>query len=96
MSSAAEALVEALEDNISILCRSSEANWAAALEALLVQAKVDASSAAPQIMRIFGGMGSFNDVVLVEDGEVLVEANNRLNEARERLHRACLEARRTE
>lgn len=42
------------------------------------------------IKNIYGGMGSFNDLVLNKDGKVDIEANEKLSALREDLYKAVL------
>ncbi|MDR6156907.1 hypothetical protein QF023_000423 [Chryseobacterium sp. SLBN-27] len=42
------------------------------------------------IKNIYGGMGSFNDLVLYKDGKVDIEANEKLSALREDLYKAVL------
>ncbi|MGE4513136.1 MAG: hypothetical protein AB7E26_04880 [Chryseobacterium sp.] len=42
------------------------------------------------IKKMYGGMGSFNDLVLYKDGKVDIEANEKLSVLREDLYKAVL------
>ncbi|MFN4364443.1 DUF6966 domain-containing protein [Chryseobacterium hispalense] len=42
------------------------------------------------IKNIYGGMGSFNDLLLYKDGKVDIEANEKLSALREDLYKAVL------
>lgn len=46
--------------------------------------------AVSSIKKLYGGMGSFNDLVLYKDGKVDTEANEKLSALRENLYKAVL------
>lgn len=81
--------LDELRIHIALLGAHSELTWARGLEGLAAEAGEDLKSAASQLLRIFGGMGSYNDVVLYEDGQVATKANIELSAARNRLFELC-------
>ena len=54
------------------------------------QYETDKKEALTNIKNIYGGMGSFNDMVLYKDGKVDFEANEMLAALREDLYNAVL------
>jgi len=57
------------------------------LGSLYVTHKKEALS---NIKNIYGGMGSFNDLVLYKDGKIDIEANEKFSALRENLYKAVL------
>ncbi len=86
-------LLNAVRANVDILEAHSELEWARALEAHGDEAQADLGVAASRILRIFGAMGSYNDVVLYKGGQPLKNENDDLSAARERLFNLCLNIR---
>ncbi|MDX2022034.1 MAG: hypothetical protein SF187_17485 [Deltaproteobacteria bacterium] len=82
-------LLDELRIHIKLLLAHSEVTWARVLENLGNQAQNDIKHAASELLRLFGGMGSYNDLVLYEGGQVLTKANDELAAARNRLFQLC-------
>jgi len=83
---------------ISLLRKAHEIDWANALDSF--RAHCDATGDNPEktglfsdILRIYGGMGSFSDLVLYREGEVLLTENNELDNLRKELFEAVKRAR---
>ena len=80
-----------LLDQISQLLASvGEGNWSTAFEEFSrrcgqIDGEKDRRVLEGEIRRIYGGMGSFSDLVLYSDGQVLVEENRRLEALRNEL-----------
>ncbi len=47
---------------------------------------------AGDILKIYGGMGTFGDVVLQQDGKVFMEENDEFGELSDNLYKVCKEA----
>lgn len=72
-----------------LLRKANEPDWARACERLADQFGDDPVGATRAILAMFGGMGSFNDLVLYERGEILVAENDELDRLRTQLHVEC-------
>ncbi len=59
------------------------------LNLLISTADEDPDRFIDNIKRLFGGMGSLNDVVFSLNGKPLIEENNQLDELRRKLYEAC-------
>ncbi|WOZ79320.1 DUF6966 domain-containing protein [Kosakonia sacchari] len=76
--------------SISILLQSNgENNLAHYMDQLLSIAEEDPEYFIDNVKRLFGGMGSLNDVVFSLNGKPLIEENNQLDELRRKLYEAC-------
>ena len=80
-----------LKELIALLEKSGETNWSASLRSLMLalsQCENDTEKkyVRSQLKRIFGGMGSFSDLVLYKNGKVLVAENNQLEVLRQALY----------
>lgn len=74
-------------DRMAELLRSSQtADWADAIGRLRAQIDVDPENACSALSRLFGGMGSLNDVVLYRDGKVLRQENQEVDSLRSKLY----------
>ena len=60
--------------------------WKEAYKNILLCLQEDPEYAKYQLRINFGGMGSFNDLILHRDGIALIEENDYLNELREKLY----------
>lgn len=80
---------EALEKIILILKNNGELNWANSLERCRLELKNDPINACSKILSMYGGMGSFNDIVLYRDGQPLIKENNLLDAMRKKLYSIC-------
>lgn len=69
---------------IEQICRSSaEIGWANAFSAFIEKIEsIGLEKTKNEIRSIYGGTGSFNDLVLYENGQVLTEKNNNLDKLR--------------
>lgn len=61
-------------------------DWATAISRLASKADDGYAMVRPEIRRMYGGMGSLNDIVLYKDGRVLKEENDEFDTLRERLY----------
>ena len=80
-----------LLDSIAQLLRDhGETGWASALAQLEAEYDADPSGVRGKVLALYGGMGSFNDVVLYDaQGQMLCNENDRLHLLRTQLHAAC-------
>lgn len=86
-----------LQEMATILTQSNEPRWAANLTGL-AEALADTTdqrearqSVAREGLRLFGGMGSLNDLVLYPQGKLDIELNNRFDELRIVLNRKLVD-----
>ena len=91
-------LIPLLEKIVKLLLSVEEDNWSAALENFRdrcnqIESERDVKILQSEILRIYGGMGSFSDLVLYSRGKVLVEENQKLDELRKELFEAVCENR---
>lgn len=71
------------------LNRTSHCDWANSLERLSEDLAEHPKEVAREILSLYGGMGSFNDLVLYDRGVLLKEQNIELDELRAALFRQC-------
>ena len=75
-----ESLESIIEKIIAILEEFDLKNWETAYKNILLCLKEDPEYAKYQLRINFGGMGSFNDLILHRDGVPLIEENEYLKE----------------
>lgn len=83
-------LVGILDDLIQLLTRADEKNWLNAIKSFRnrcdeVFDEQSRSILQAELRRIFGGMGSFSDLVLYSSGQVLIKENQELDRLRKEL-----------
>lgn len=82
-------LISIIESVIELLVSAGETNWAAAFIDFRKQCDnpdVDnLERLRGEILRIYGGMGSFNDLVLYEQGQPMIKENQKLDKLRKEL-----------
>jgi hypothetical protein len=87
-------LVGLLQETNDLLQQAGETQWedhiARLTENLQAAGPEQLKTIARQIRAIFGGTGSFSDLVLYRNGNPSIEANDRLEALRSRLHRALV------
>ncbi len=78
-----------IERIIELLVSVGESNWADAFKSFRQRlASSDSESLETlrgDILRVYGGMGSFNDLVLYEEGQPLIKENQVLDKLRTEL-----------
>jgi len=73
-----------------LLEQVNEADWARACKQLATDYERDPQTARRSILALYGGMGSFNDLVVYDEaGRVLVDENESLDKLRSMLHEEC-------
>jgi hypothetical protein len=79
-----------LEEAERLLHLGNEDNWARSLRNLREEYGAAPESTRGQILALFGGAGSFSDVVLYStEGSVLIAENTELSRLRTAIHAAC-------
>ena len=81
-----ESLESIIEKLIALFEKFDLKNWEKAYSDMLLCLKEDPEYAKYQLRINFGGMGSFNDLILHRDGVSLIEENDYLNELRKQLY----------
>ena len=77
------ALIEIVDEINKLLLKCGENNWRESLDKikqLLIEN--DFRDASRITISLFGGMGSFSDIVLHKNGQPLIDENDRLNQLR--------------
>jgi hypothetical protein len=78
-----------LEKIVTLLRSGGCEDWAATMEKLSPEIEENPEFATSQILALYGGMGSFNDIVLCSNGRPLVEKNDELDGLRRELYDLC-------
>ena len=81
-----ERIEELLHDISTLLTSCGQANWGSVFNGYHATYPSNPEATARKILSVYGGMGSFNDVVLYTDGQVAVAENNRLDCMRKELY----------
>ena len=63
--------------------------WAKGIENLRNEMTYDSDLALGKILSLYGGMGSFNDIILYRNGILLVSENSELDALRSKLYELC-------
>lgn len=81
-----------LEECIQLLSENDEKRWAEVLIRLKRHyiENDNNEETLSLIRKLFGGAGTFNDVVLHKDGKPLIEENNQLEKSRHELYEECI------
>ncbi|WP_418323297.1 DUF6966 domain-containing protein [Pseudomonas citronellolis] len=75
---------------IILLIDGGAGEWGRTLVLQVRNLDSDPESVASNILSMYSGMGSLNDVVLSKDGKILKKENDNLDDLRERLYQLCL------
>ncbi|MDE9544253.1 hypothetical protein KKI93_20455 [Xenorhabdus bovienii] len=79
--------IEKILEEISILLEQNlVSDWARHIDKLRYRMNIEPDEAIADIKRLFGGMGSLNDLVLSKNGVPLKDENNKLDELRKELY----------
>lgn len=81
-----ENLESIIEKLIALFEEFNLKKWEKAYKNMLLCLQEDPEYAKYQLRISFGGMGSFNDLILHRDGIALIEENDYLNELRDKLY----------
>ena len=81
-----EGLLERIQ---SLLLLGEVDNWAKSFEKFRSQLYSEPDLTCAEIRRIYGGSGSFNDVVLYSNGQPLVKENDELLSLKSELYDLC-------
>lgn len=75
-----------MSDIIEILSKNNEECWAEVFNRHLIQIENDDEEGRYNVKKLYGGMGSFNDVVLHKDGLPVKDENEKLDALRKKLY----------
>ncbi|WP_370966478.1 DUF6966 domain-containing protein [Enterobacter wuhouensis] len=75
---------------IHLLSVNGEKKWAETFEQLSKKLDVDYDTTLIEIKRTFGGAGSFNDIVLHQNGQMLTRENRELDKLQDQLYDATI------
>lgn len=76
----------------NILSSNDESSWAKTFEKLGAEIDTNCESSLHSLKGLYGGMGSFNDVILHKNGMPLIRENDDLDELRHKLYKQLKEA----
>lgn len=76
---------------ISLLDSEGASDWADALRRLRAELSINPQDACKSIRGIFGGAGSFNDIVFYNERDPLIEKNGELDRLRNQLYQLVQE-----
>jgi hypothetical protein len=74
---------------IDLLRQGALNDWANALHRCLLNLANDPDEVRTQIIAMYGGMGSLNDLVLYKNGQPMTRENNELDSLRGELYKLC-------
>lgn len=80
-----EKIAEILYQMTEIVRGTNAEQWGASFDELRSELFVDRDNSIYKCRRLFGGMGSLNDVILMSTGIVLVDKNEKLDSLRSSL-----------
>jgi hypothetical protein len=83
---------EILLEIIELLEITGEHGWASNLKRLYADNYSSRGDWLRKIKSLFGGMGSFNDLVLVRNGVICIDENNKLSQLREQLYESMVQS----
>lgn len=75
---------------INLLNTESRADWPCALERIRRDINGNPRTEVQNILAMFGGLGSLNDIILYKDGQLLTDENSEFDSLRSSLHDACM------
>jgi hypothetical protein len=85
--------IQSVLSNMATLLRScGQNNWAYMLDRLNSEMKREPLATISKILSIFGGIGSFGDVILYRDGQPLIAENDELYHLKTALYDLCHES----
>lgn len=75
-----------IQNILCLLNLANEYQWKNLFEEILIRIDyIEVQQIKKEILSIYGGMGSFNDLVLYKDNKLLIEENNQLDKLRKEL-----------
>lgn len=80
---------DTLYEMVSLLRLMGAEHWSAALQKAGQNIENDPLRTCAEIISMYGGMGSINDIILYRDGQPLFEENNKFDALRSNLFKYC-------
>lgn len=80
-----------LEKIEALLRLGAAATWIEAIKNIKQELLINPEFAMRDILAIYGGIGSFNDIVLYKDGQLLMPENIEFDDLRSQLYQLCLQ-----
>jgi hypothetical protein len=74
---------------VELLCIGGLQDWGGALEKFQDEIATEPGVTISNILSLYGGMGSLNDLILYSNGKPLVSENNELDALRSQLYDLC-------
>lgn len=74
---------------VELLDYGTKKDWAATIEKARVKFENSPRAMSSELLVIYGGTGSINDIVLHKEGRVLVAENDEFDLSREQLYEIC-------
>ncbi|MBN6716539.1 DUF6966 domain-containing protein [Pseudomonas capsici] len=84
-----ERVLVILEEMATLLDMAGISDWAEAIRRAGSNDESEASILYNTVLRMYGGSGSLNDIVLYFGGKVLVRENDKFDELRSELYKLC-------
>lgn len=84
-----ESTVLVLEEMAILLDMAAIRDWAECLRRVGSYSEPEETTLYSAVLRMYGGSGSLNDIVLYHDGELLKAENDRFDELRSELYLLC-------
>ena len=78
-----------LKKMIFLLRAENFEDWVETLEAINLDSNQSLKSISKDILSIYGGAGSVNDIVFYKEGQSLTDKNNEFDELRTHLYELC-------
>lgn len=82
-----EKILERMEE---ILRLGDPVTWIEAIKKIKQELLINPEFAIRDILVIYGGIGSFNDIVLYKNGQLLIPENIEFDDLRAQLYQLCL------
>ncbi|MCT4648344.1 MAG: hypothetical protein N4A74_25375 [Carboxylicivirga sp.] len=71
---------------LELLEKNNEKSWSLVFKKIVDDCdSSDIKTLKRSILKYYGGMGSFNDLIIYKDGKVFIDENNRLDDLRSKL-----------
>ncbi|MBX8547682.1 hypothetical protein K5D53_23920 [Pseudomonas cichorii] len=84
-----ERILSVLEEMAALLDLAEIKDWSEALRRMRSYDESEASVLYNTVLRMYGGSGSLNDIVLYRGGKVLLHENDKFDELRSELYLLC-------
>lgn len=97
LSASLQDIIKIIDEIIELLGIADEVNWLNTLSSFKERCKLpqreEQLKLLSDIIRIYGGMGSFSDFVLYKNGNLMIDENIRLDDLRTKLYDLVINSR---